>query len=168
MNEEIVYEYLSSSFTDLVHKVVLSRMSQSTTDDYERVIFKAIEDNRMVLSRCDYYDKLKCFCITFSPEMVEFGVQAISVYPKTGCYITVTAPGKFYSHERKKSMIRYVSGFKYLYNIGYAIITSPLMEDDSCDHSRDWKVDDCKLKYINNIIINQFNCTVPWLLHFSR
>ena len=68
MNEEIVYEYLSSSFTDLVNNVVLSRISQSTSDNYERVTFKAMEDNRMILSRCDYYDKLKCFCITFSSE----------------------------------------------------------------------------------------------------
>ena len=93
MNEEIVYEYLSSSFTDLVERVVLSRMSQSTSDEYERVTLKKMEDNRMILSRCDYYDKLKCFCITFSSEMVAFGVQGISVYPKNGCYITVTAPG---------------------------------------------------------------------------
>ena len=74
MKEEIIYEYLSSSFTDLVNKVVLSRISQSTSDNYERVTFKAMEDNRMILSRCDYYDKLKCFCIKFSSEMVAFGV----------------------------------------------------------------------------------------------
>ena len=51
MKEEIIYEYLSSSFTDLVHKVVLSRMSQSTSNEYERVTFHAMEDNRMILSR---------------------------------------------------------------------------------------------------------------------
>ena len=40
------------------------------------------------------------------------------------------------------------------------------MGENLCDHSMDWREDDCNLKYINNIIINQFNCTVPWV-HFQ-
>ena len=76
------------------------------------------------------------------------------MYPKAGSYITVVPPGKFYSQERKKSMIGFVTGYRFLYNIGYKITISPPMGDDSCDHSMDWRVDDCKLKHINNIIID--------------
>ena len=42
------------------------------------------------------------------------------------------------------------------------------MGENLCDHSMDWREDDCKLKYINNIIINQFNCIVPLAPPFSR
>ena len=167
-NEEMIYDDLSSSFEDLVEMIVLSKMISGVSDNYEKVKFKPEETNGLTLKRCDYYDKLKCFCLTFSKELVAFGVQAISIYPRTGCYITVVTPGNFYSHSRKKSMIGYATGFKYLYNIKHSIVTSLPLAGDMCEHRMDWREDDCKLNFINRQIINKFNCTVPWLLHFAR
>ena len=77
MNEEHIYDYLSSYFTDLVDRVVLSRMANPTSDDYEKVTFKSNEKSRMTLNRCDYYDKLKCFFIKFLSKLIAFGLQAI-------------------------------------------------------------------------------------------
>ena len=167
-DEEIIYDELSSSFENLVEKVVLSKMISPTNDDYEKVTFKAEDNKGMILKRCDYYDKLKCFCIKFSSEMVAFGVQAISIYPKIGSVVTVAAPGSFYSHSRKKSMIRLPTGYKYLYNIDYKITRSQPLVDDPCYPMMDWGEDDCKLKFINDLLMKKFGCTAPWILHFAR
>ena len=39
---------------------------------------------------------------------------------------------------------------------------------DPCDADTQWEEDPCTLRFLNDLIYTQLNCTTPWLLSFAR
>ena len=121
----------------------------------------------VIIKRCDYYSKLKCFCGSLKPEFAKRGVQEFWLRFKKNVRVSVVAPSNFYSRVRKPARIRVEQGYKYEYFLQHNIIHI-IAGDDKCTEDINWKTDNCKLDYINQNITKTFNCTTPWLLSYAR
>ena len=123
---------------------------------------------------CEYFITLKCFCIFIKPNFSKRGIQQMIISlkkPKNNfkeVKFAVIPPGKFYSRQRQRSRIAAGKGFEYDYNIDYSINQAISKTSSPCFHHSNWMLDKCKLKYLTNLLLSQYNCTAPWLLAFAR
>ena len=54
------------------------------------------------------------------------------------------------------------------YKIEYSIHHSLDLARQPCQEDAAWKEDVCKQSIVNGRIMESFNCTTPWLLHYAR
>ena len=161
---ESVFNAVSDSFEDLVESVGIEMAVNEHSDRYLSV---SLSMKQLIVNQCDYYSRLKCYCVHLNSEFTKNGVQEIWIKFKKNVVVSAIAPGNFYSRERKQARIRVEQGYKYEYFLQHKIINR-LSGNVTCTEESNWKTDDCKLASINQNITNTFNCTTPWLLSFAR
>ena len=162
LDEESIYNTISSSFEDLVSHVSVEQ-GKSTNSDAYTTIDLVPGDEELTIKRCDYYYRLKCFCIKLAHSISSHGVQEITIGLKLKSQISVVAPENFYSLARKQARIVLDTGYKY-----YSISRKLSVRSAECSPEMDWMQDNCKLKYLNQKLMDHLNCTTPWLLHFAK
>ena len=82
--------------------------------------------------------------------------------------IYIVSPGNYYSFQRKHAYLEFRKGFSYQFDLQNRIGNILTSQQSSCSAEMNWKVDNCKLSFINNKIMNSLNCTAPWLLQHAR
>ena len=123
---------------------------------------------------CEYYYHLKCICIFIKPNFIKKGIQDIKISLKKPrsdvkrIQIAVISPGHFYTRQRKRNVINAGEGFEYRYNVDHVNHQALSRTSSPCFHQSNWMLDKCKLKYLTNLFLAQYNCTAPWLLAFAR
>ena len=137
------------------------------SDAYEKIEIRQPQDG-LVIHRKDYYYGLKKYCIGFSSYFASKGIQTINIYLNNNSRITIVAPENSYSFDRKMTTIKFRVGFEYRFLLHHTIVKSLASGSDQCTPDIAWGQDQCKSKYINNLMIDTYNCTAPWLLHFAR
>ena len=172
MNEEEMYNRLSFEFHDLVKTVRIDKTKKENSESYEKVYFEAkdIANSGIDVLRLDYYHELKRYCLKFPLQLFPHGIQTVRFYMKSGADKVVfflVPPGGFFAQARKRNHFRFLGGIA-VYNIEYSLYYSLSLPNDPCYKKAAWKEDDCKLGIINSMIMETFNCTTPWLLHFAR
>ena len=166
-DEEKTYNAVSASFEDLVEKITIDKGINDLSDAYETNTLRNIKDG-LLLERCDYYYKLKCFCINFAPNLTSHGIQHLKLYLKMDSTVSIVAPRNYFSFDRKLSTLEFAKGFSYQYVLHHSIEKVLPVQENPCSSQMDWSVDPCKLTYINNKIMNSLTCTTPWLLAFAK
>ena len=167
LDEESIYNTISSSFEDLVSNVSVEQ-EKSTNSDAYTTINLVPGDKGLTIKRCDYYYRLKCYCIKLAHSISSHGVQEITIGLKLKSQISGVAPENFYSLARKQARIVLDTGYKYQYGVHTSISRKLSVRSAQCESEMDWMQDHCKLKYINQKLIDHLNCTTPWLLHFAK
>ena len=171
MSEEEVYNNISVGFEDLVHKIRVSKTKMKDSGAYEKIYIesKDIELSGIQLIQSDYYWELKRFCMLFPHDSFPYGIQAIALYmkQKRNVQIFITSPGNAYSFDRKANRFPYGGGM-ITYSIEYILYHSLNLDTEPCSEETSWKEDNCALGLINDMIMNTFNCTTPWLLNWAR
>ena len=81
LDEEETYNELSTTFEDLIEKIVVRRGIDDVSDANKKVTLRKIEVG-ILLDRCDYNSALKCFCINFSGHHRIHAIQSIYLYLK--------------------------------------------------------------------------------------
>ena len=56
----------------------------------------------------------------------------------------------------------------YRLQVYHRIAMSLPLGADPCDADTQWEEDPCTLRFLNDLIYTQLNCTTPWLLSFAR
>ena len=163
-DEKSTVDKVYKSLGDLIESGGFETAVDEYLDQYEFINFGP---NQSIITRCDYYSRLKCYCVRSKPELFKVGVQEILMKFKKNVVISAVAPGNFYSRERKQARIRIEQGYKYEYFLQHKIIHQ-LTRNEKCTEDINWKTDDCKLGFINQKITKSFNCTTPWLLSYAR
>ena len=166
-DDEETYKNLSASFEDLVEKIKIKREFTDGSDAYEKESLTST-DNGLLLNRCDSDSDLKCFCLNFSPKQMSFGIQRVTLHMKMDSIIYIVPPLNFYSLQRKHTKIRYQLGFENYFDLLHSISRVLPQQPHPCSVDMDWGQDTCRLKYVNDRIIQALNCTTPWLLAFAR
>ena len=64
-------------------------------------------------------------------------------------------------------MVKYDSHM-YVVQVYHRIAMSLPLGADPCDADTQWEEDPCTLRFLNDLIYTQLNCTTPWLLSFAR
>ena len=64
-------------------------------------------------------------------------------------------------------MVKYDSHL-YRMQVYHRIAMSLPLGADPCDADTQWEEDPCTLRFLNDLIYSQLNCTTPWLLSFAR
>ena len=169
MTEEEIYLNLSTKFEDIVQKLVVDVLRKDN-DNYDKIIIfekgSVIKD--IDFTYCDYYYSLQCFCINLPKTIQERAIQKLYVYMKKNAHIAIVAPGNYYGYERKRNEIYTEVGFSYRYQVYHRLTHSLPIGPDPCHLDTEWEGDECTLKFLNDLIFNQLNCTTPWLLSFAR
>ena len=106
--------------------------------------------------------------ITFPFLEIAILLKKSQNYYFRGNFIGAISPGNFYSRQRKRNRLNVLEGFEYKYNIDYIINQALSKTTSPCFHQSNWMLDKCKLKYLTNLLLSQYNCTAPWLLAFVR
>ena len=77
----------------------------------------------VLVSRCDYYQYLKCYCLSFPPTDYPHGVQGVTFHPrnKTDLISFLVAPANFYDFSRKLNKLELQYGYGYGYIVKYEI-----------------------------------------------
>ena len=78
----------------------------------------------------------------------------------------VVPPGKFFDRSRYVNEIDIDTNKEYVAEASYKI--QKKVHDNHCNYAMNWKQDDCKLGTLSKELLDKFNCTVPWLLYFTR
>ena len=174
LTEDDVYDQIALGFEDLLENVVV-RANTGDGDMYEQVV---IYENGTDISvwrnenYCMYYYMIKCICIKIPSTLASRGIQVIELkfrkISSTIVYVSVIAPGDFYSQQRKQNSLIVDAFSKYRYNIFHSIHNLLPKTSHACQDKMNWGRDKCKLAEFNKLIVDQFNCTVPWLLRFTR
>ena len=120
LDDEQNYSDLSTSFEDLVEKVVLDREISPGSEAYNSITLTS-SDHGLLLQRCDYYYDLKCFCLNFSPTQISFGIQRIDAFMKRDSKISIVAPHNFFSLKSKQTRFSYQIGFENSFNLHHSI-----------------------------------------------
>ena len=173
VSAEEVYDLVSPRLSDLISSIKLQATLYSLGDEYKYVEIDANNEtdliiNGLVLSRCDYYEYLKCYCISLDPRTYPHGVQGVFLYPMIDIRAFVVAPGRFYDFSRKLTTIEIETNFSYEYVIDYSIYNLINLETKPCKASLSWREDECKLSQLTGLVTAQYNCTSPWFLYFAR
>ena len=153
VSAEDVYDLISPRLADLITSIRLQRTLYSLGDEYEYVDIKAdnetdLTSNGLLISRCDYYEYLKCYCLSLSSRHYPHGVQGFTIFPRIDIKTFVVAPGRFYDFTRKLTTIEIQTNFSYQYVIDYNIYNLINLETKPCKASLSWKEDECKLSQV--------------------
>ena len=166
LDEESIYNNITASFEDLVSKVSVKQEKNTKSDDYASIdLFPG--NKELIVKRCDYYYQLKCFSIKLAHSISKHGVQEIVISLKINSAISATAPGNYYSLAKKQARISLETGYKYEYGVHHSISKKRSVRSAKCSQKMDWMQDECKLKYLNQKLMDHLYCTTPWLLHFA-
>ena len=190
LTAEEVFELVAPSFSDLIKAIKIQRTLFAIGDEYTYVDIDAeneteLGENGLLISRCDYYEYLKCFCIALEREIYPHGVQGFTLIPKTDIRTFVVAPGRFYDFSRKLTTIEIETNFSYEYVIDYNIYNLINLDNKPCRPELNWREDECKLTQVRwevmavpanpdhdvqltALVSSQYNCTSPWFLYFAR
>ena len=106
-------------------------------------------DGLVIVSRCDYYEYLKCYCLAFPHSDYPHGIQAVTLSPRNNTDIIsfLVAPANFYDFSRKLNKFELQSGFGYEYIVNYEIYQQYLgSEENPCKQNLSWQVDNCKME----------------------
>ena len=120
IDEAETYNFLSSSFDALVGKIEVDKTTSDKSDAYTMLEIKEGSDG-YVLTRCDYYYALKCFCINFSKEVRKHGIQRATIYFNSDLKFLIVAPKNYYSFNRKHSEFVAETGFIHYVTMSYSI-----------------------------------------------
>ena len=174
-NEETVYDFISPKLSDILEKVSVRRRTDYLTDNYENIEFlpdeldEELGPEGMKILRMDYYDEFKIYCLNISSKLQGFGVETVYLFSKNIKYnMVIIEPGNFYSFARKRNLVKVQPKREYHIQVYHDLHVSLSLDQSPCFPEMKEKVDQCRLKYINDNIVNKFNCTTPWLLHFAR
>ena len=171
MNEEQVFENLSLGFSDLVKKIRIDKTKMKNSDAYDKIYIesKDLEVSGVKVIPSDYYFELRRHCVLFSKDIFLHGIQRILFFMKQQNYVKffVTSPGNVFSQDRKSNEFSYTGGLAKI-SIEYSLRYSLNLAREPCSDEASWKEDDCTLRTINRSIMDQFNCTTPWLIEFAR
>ena len=176
LDEESSYNMVSKRFEDLFESGTIEAAADDSSDSYET---HRLTSRNVNTTRCDFYSRLKCYCISFPQFYRQREVQEMKLNFRSNVVVSVVAPGNFYSRERKQSRIRVEKGYKYDYVLEHTIVKhrqksrfvgflEPDTGTNNCTHETKITTDDCKLSFINNKITTMMNCTTPWLLFYAR
>ena len=120
----------------------------------------------MLVSRCDYYQYLRCYCLSFPPAHYPHGVQAVTFYPRNKTHLIsfLVAPSNFYDFSRKLNKLELQYGYGYGYIVKYEIYQQYLQSgENTCRQNLSWEVDKCKLEKVKvhsliNLYKVNFSC----------
>ena len=109
-----------------------------------------IENSGIVITRCDYYEYLKCYCLTMDDQMFPHGVQGVYLHPlnETDIITFIIPPGKFFDYSRKLNKLEVQHGAGYEYVIKYDIFKILNLNKRPCKSEISWKEDDCKMEKV--------------------
>ena len=105
------------------------------------------------ITRCDYYEYLKCYCLTMDDKMFPYGVQGVYLHPlnDTDIITFIVPPGNFFDFSRKLNKLEVQHGAGYEYVIKYEIFKLLNLDKRPCKNEISWKEDDCKMEKVNKI-----------------
>ena len=166
-DEEQTYDDLSLSLEDLLSTLTLRREFHEVSENYVKEVI-SITNKSLPISRCDYYENLKCYCIDLSDLENTYGIQDIFLKTTQNAEITVVPKHQYFGYLRKLTLIVTTPGYDYTYIVDHYLSEQLPLEPDGCSHEMDWKSDSCVLQYLHEKIYSRFNCTTPWLLTYSR
>ena len=164
---EQTYDDLASSPEDLLSTVTLRREFHPVSEDYINEVIP-ISNKSLQISRCDYYEILKCYCINLSDMENAFGIQDIFLKTLQDAHITLVPKNQYFSYRRKLTLVFTTIGYDYTYIVDHSLSEQLPLEPKGCSHEMDWQGDICILQYLHEKIYSRFKCTVPWLVTFSR
>ena len=174
-NEETVYDFISPKLSDILENISVRRRTDYLTDNYENVEFlpdeldEELGPEGLTILRMDYYDEFKIYCLNISSNLQGFGVETVYLFSKDIKYnMVIIEPGNFYSFARKRNLVKVQPKRDYHIQVYHDLHVSLSLDQSPCFPEMKEKVDQCRLKYINDAIVNKFNCTTPWLLHYAR
>ena len=172
MDEETVYEQLSSEFGDLVSKMKSYRTILKKSEGYEKIDIKSEEANAsgIEVKQLDYYYFFKIYCLGFSREVFPNGIQQLWIYTRNNSEdleFNIVPPGGFFAGARKRNRFRFNRG-KETYSVEHSLDYSLNLPQQPCLEEAAWKEDECKLDIVSRHVMDSFNCTTPWLLHHAR
>ena len=126
LDEEEIYEKLSTKFQDIVGRIVLDVL-RTDNDNYDKIIiFQKFQNGTQLenlnLTSCDYYYSLQCFCINLPSQLKSRAIQKLTVQMNKNAHIAVVAPGNFYGYERKRNEMYTETGFSYRYQVSSTVI----------------------------------------------
>ena len=110
----------------------------------------------VVVTRCDYYKYLKCYCLDFPHSDYPHGIQAVTLSPRnqTDIIAFLVAPANFYDFSRKLNKLELQSGFGYEYIVNYEIYQQYLgSAENPCKPNLSWQVDNCKMEKVLSLIL---------------
>ena len=112
-----------------------------------------IENSGIAVTRCDYYEYLKCYCLTMDDKMFPYGVQGVYLHPinDTDIITFIVPPGNFFDFSRKLNKLEVQHGAGYEYVIKYDIFRLLNLAKRPCNSEISWKEDDCKMEKVNKI-----------------
>ena len=173
LTAEEVFDLVAPSFSDLIKLIEIQKTLFAIGDEYKYVRINAENEtelslNGLLISRCDYYEYLKCYCISLEHKIYPHGVQGFTLIPKIDISTFVVAPGRFYDFSRKLTKIEIETNFSYEYVIDYNIYNLINLDNKPCKPELSWREDECKLTHLTDHVSSQYNCTSPWFLHFAR
>ena len=102
----------------------------------------------VVVTRCDYYEYLKCYCLSFPHTDYPHGIQAVTISPRNNTDIIsfLVAPANFYDFSRKLNKLELQAGFGYEYIVNYEIYQQYLQSvENPCKQNISWQLDNCKM-----------------------
>ena len=123
----------------------------------------------MLVSRCDYYQYLRCYCLSFPPAHYPHGVQAVTFYPRNKTHLIsfLVSPSNFYDFSRKLNKLELQYGYGYGYIVKYEIYQQYLQSgENNCKQNLSWEVDDCKLEKVKGRSL--INLTHPAVNEFMN
>ena len=87
LTAEKVFDLVAPSISDLIKSIEIQRTLFAIGDEYKYVNIDAENEtelslNGLLISRCDYYLFLKCYCLSLDPNLYPHGVQGFSLFPK--------------------------------------------------------------------------------------
>ena len=153
---EEVYDLVSPTFSDLIKSISIQRTLFAIGEEYEYIDINVTEKetelsaNGLLISRCDYYEYLKCYCISLDPRNFTHGVQGFTLSPKIDISTFVVAPGRFYDFSRKLTKIEIENNFSYEYVIDYNIYNLINLHNKPCQPQLSWREDECKLSQVRS------------------
>ena len=166
-DEKQTYDDLSLSLEDLLSTLTLRTEFHEVSENYVNKVI-SITNKSLPISRCDYYEILKCYCFDLSDMKNTFGIQDITLKTAQDAEITVVPKNQYFGYIRKLSLIFTTPGYDYTYIVDHYLSEQLPVEPDGCSHEMNWKSNSCILRYIHEKIYSRFNCTTPWLLTHSR
>ena len=116
-----------------------------------RINLKERNERLVTIRRCDYYQYLKCYCLSFPDSSYPHGIQEVSLSPflNTDIISFLVAPENFYDFSRKlnKLEFQYGFGFEYIvrYDIHYQLLDSV---KKPCRQNLSWAEDTCKIEKV--------------------
>ena len=153
MTEEELYDIASPRFKDLVTEIKLQE-SLPNTDDYKETEIQAnisefeMKNNGITLTRADYHNKLKVYCMEFS---YKYGLQKVQIVVnnKVNVKISIIPPKSHTKYERRRNEILIIPDYTYTYQINQMVLISLPLPSQPCSHDMDFMEDICWNNHVN-------------------